>query len=251
MPVSRRTVAAVLAGLLLTGCASLPPGPRDPRDPWERFNRSMYAVNDALDRGVAKPVAKGYVKVLPQPIRKGIGNFFNNLAYASTTANSLLQGKFGQFANDAGRFVVNSTLGLGGLFDPATRFGLATHDEDLGQTLGYWGVPAGPYLMRPIWGPSSVRDTFGDLSDFYIDPKYYVSSNFVKYGLVIQELVHDRAELLSTDQVIENAYDPYAFIRNAYLQRREYQVKDGAVESGEVEVPVEEEMPVEDETPAQ
>lgn len=234
---------AVLTSLLLAGCATLPPGSEpDPRDPWEPFNRSMFSVNDTLDRSVARPVARGYVKVVPQPMRTGVGNFFTNLNYPSTVANSLLQGKFAHFANDLGRLVVNTTLGIGGLFDPATQFGLAMNDEDLGQTLGKWGVPAGPYLMRPILGPSTVRDTFGDVADFYIDPKHYVTSPWLKYGLYVQEIVDRRAQLLSAESVQENAYDRYAFVRNAWLQRREYLISDGA-SADDVEILPEEEAP--------
>lgn len=244
----KRTLLAALAALALTGCATLPPdAPRDPRDPWEPFNRSMWAVNDTLDRGIARPVARGYVKVVPQPMRTGIGNFFTNLAYPSTVANSLLQGKFGQFANDLGRLVVNTTFGIGGLFDPATQMGLAMNDEDLGQTLGKWGLPPGPFLMRPVFGPSTVRDTFGDAADFWIDPKHYVTNDWVKYGLYVQELVHRRAQLLAAEAVQDNAYDPYAFMRNAWLQRREYLIRDGAVDDDDVEIHFDdEEMPAEE-----
>lgn len=240
MPLPSKLPLAALAGLLLTGCATIPAGSEpDPRDPLESFNRSMFAVNDALDRSVARPVARGYVRVVPQPVRTGVGNFFNNLAYPSTVANSLLQGKFSQFGNDFGRLVVNTTIGIGGLFDPATQMGLDMNDEDLGQTLGKWGVPPGPFLMRPIFGPSTFRDTFGDVADFYIDPKHYVTNPWVKYGLYIQELVHRRAQLLAAEAVQDSAYDPYAFMRNAWLQRREYLIRDGAVDE-DVEIEIEE-----------
>jgi phospholipid-binding lipoprotein MlaA len=244
MPVPSKPVLAALSSLLLAGCATLPPGSEpDPRDPWEPFNRSMFAVNDTLDRSIARPVARGYVKAVPQPMRTGVGNFFTNLNYPSTVANSLLQGKFAQFSNDLGRLLVNTTLGIGGLFDPATQFGLDTNDEDLGQTLGKWGMPPGPFLMRPILGPSTVRDTFGDAADFFIDPKHYVESPWLKYGLYVQEIVHRRAQLLSAEAVQDNAYDPYSFMRNAWLQRREYLVSDGAI-ADDVEMILEEETPV-------
>ena len=249
IPVLTRCLAAALL-LQLAACATLPDAERDPRDPFERFNRSVYVVNDSLDRAIAKPVAKGYVKVMPQPVRTGIGNFFTNLAYPSTVVNSLLQGKFRQFANDTGRLLVNTTVGIGGLFDPATQMGMALNNEDLGQTLGRWGVPPGPYLMRPIFGPSTVRDFTGDIADTYFDPKTYVQSTALRLGLVVQELVHDRADLLAAESVQESAYDPYSFIRGAYLQRREYLVKDGAVDAEDVEIQVEEELPADEEAPA-
>ncbi|MEY2854386.1 MAG: hypothetical protein RL030_1518 [Pseudomonadota bacterium] len=241
MPALPKPLMAAFSSLLLAGCTTLPPNSEpDPRDPLESFNRSMFTVNDALDRSVARPVARGYVKVVPQPLRTGVGNFFQNLSYPSTVANGLLQGKFAQFGNDLGRLVVNTTLGIGGLFDPATQFGLATHDEDLGQTLGKWGVPPGPFLMRPVFGPSTFRDTFGDVADFWIDPKHYISDPWLTYGLYAQELVHRRAQLLSAEGVQDNAYDPYAFMRNAWLQRREYLISDGA-SADDVEIPIEEE----------
>ena len=248
-PALKRCLLLVLL-LPLAACATLPEGSeRDPRDPFERFNRSVYVVNDALDVAIAKPVAKGYVKVTPQPIRTGVANFFTNLAYPATVVNSLLQGKFRQFANDTGRLVVNTTIGIGGLFDPATQMGLNLNNEDFGQTLGRWGIPAGPYLMRPIFGPSTVRDFSGDIADTWFDPKTYVQSTALRLGLVVQELVHDRAELLAAESVQESAFDPYSFIRGAYLQRREYLVKDGAVETEDVEIAIEEEMPADADTP--
>jgi phospholipid-binding lipoprotein MlaA len=137
---------------------------------------------------------------------------------------------------------VNTTIGIGGLFDPATRMGLPAGDEDFGQTLGRWGVPAGPYVMLPFLGPSSVRDTVGFVGDLYTDPKTYVKNTYVAIGLTGLDLVDRRAELLATEDVLARSFDPYAFIRNAYLQRREYQVKDGSVPSDEVEI-------FEDETP--
>jgi phospholipid-binding lipoprotein MlaA len=209
----------------------------------------MYKVNDTLDRSVARPVARGYVKVVPSPIRNRIGNFFTNLGYPTTVVNSLLQGKFAQFGNDLGRLVVNTTIGIGGLFDPATRMGLKMNDEDLGQTLGKWGVGAGPYLMLPVLGPSTIRDTLGAAGGIYTDPKHYVRDPYVRYGLYVPQLVHQRAQLLSTETVQSNVYDPYSFIRNVWLQRREYLIRDGAVDD-DVEIPFEDEDDAPDQTPA-
>ncbi len=229
-----------LAGLL-PACATLPSGERDSRDRFERTNRAIYRFNDALDRGVAKPVAKGYVKITPAPVRTGLGNFFSNLVYPTVVVNDLLQLKGKAFVSDTVRLVVNTTLGIGGLFDPATRFGLEARNEDFGQTLGRWGVPAGPYIMLPVFGPSSVRDTVGFVGDLYTDPKNYIKNDYVAYGLTGLSVVDKRAELLATEDVLARSYDPYSFIRNAYLQRREYLVKDGNVPDEEFEV-FEEEM---------
>lgn len=241
----RRTALLVLviAGLM-TGCATLPPGQRDPRDRFERSNRAVYKFNDALDRHIARPVARGYVKVTPRPVRTGVSNFFQNLTYPTVIVNDLLQGKLKSFGGDTARLVVNTTVGIGGLFDPATRMGLPAGDEDFGQTLGKWGVPPGPYVVLPIFGPSDVRDTFGFVADQFTDPKFYVNDMYLSLALSGATLVDLRAELLATDDVLARAYDPYVFVRNAYLQRREFQVKDGAP-SDDVEI-FEDEDPAED-----
>jgi phospholipid-binding lipoprotein MlaA len=228
-------LALALTGLL-TGCATMPSGERDPRDRFERTNRAIYKFNDALDRGVAKPVAKAYVKVTPAPVRTGFGNFFRNLTYPTVIINDLLQLKMKGFATDTARLLVNTTIGIGGLFDPASQIGLAAGNEDFGQTLGHWGVPAGPYVVLPLFGPSNVRDAFGLAADQFTDPKTYVKDDYVYWGLTGLSLVDTRAELLSTGEVLDRSYDPYAFVRNAYLQRREYLVKDGAVPEDELEL---------------
>jgi phospholipid-binding lipoprotein MlaA len=228
---------------LLPACAALPSGERDPRDRFERTNRAIYAFNDALDRGIAKPVAKAYVKVAPAPVRTGLGNFFRNLTYPTVIVNDLLQLKPTGFATDTARLVVNTTVGIGGLFDPASKLGLPAGDEDFGQTLGRWGVPPGPYVMLPFIGPSSVRDTVGWVGDQFTDPKTYISNSYVRYGVTGASLVDKRAGLLATEDVLNHSFDPYAFIRNAYLKRREFQVKDGRVPDDDVEIIVDETAP--------
>ena len=232
----RRIVLALLLAGLTAGCATLPAGHQpDPRDRFERTNRAIYKFNDALDRSIAKPMVKGYVKVTPRPVRTGVSNFFHNLSYPTVIVNDLLQGKLKSFGSDTARLVVNTTIGIGGLFDPATRMGLPAGDEDFGQTLGKWGVPAGPYIMLPIFGPSDARDTVGFVADQFTDPKFYVRNFYVSLGLSGGALLDKRAELLATDDVLARAFDPYVFVRNAYLQRRAYQVKDGAP-SDDVEI---------------
>jgi phospholipid-binding lipoprotein MlaA len=226
---------------LLPACASLPPGERDPRDRFERANRAIYRFNDALDRHVARPLATGYVKAVPRPVRTGVSNFFQNLGYPTVIVNDLLQAKLKSFASDTTRLVVNTTIGIGGLFDPASQMGLPTGDEDFGQTLGRWGMPSGPYMVLPILGPSTVRDTTGLVADQFTDPKNYLSNFYLSLSLTGLELLDRRAELLATDDVLARAYDPYVFMRNAYLQRREYQVKDGSPSADDVEIPIEDE----------
>lgn len=212
----------------LTGCASLPEGARpDPQDRFERFNRGVYKFNDGLDRAVAKPVARAYVKITPRPIRTGVANFLSNLESPITIANELLQGKLKDMGVDTARLVINTTIGIGGLFDPATKLGLQAGDEDFGQTLGKWGVSSGPYLMLPVLGPSTVRDGFGRVPDTFLHPRYYIKNDWTRYGLVALDFVDTRAGLLQTEDVLQRSFDPYAFLRNAYLQRRQFQVYDG------------------------
>lgn len=254
MPFRPILLALMCAGLL-PACATLPPGERDARDPFERFNRSVYRFNDALDRGVARPVASAYVKVTPAPVRSGVSNFFRNINSATVIANNLLQAKPKAFFNETLRLVVNTTIGIGGLFDPASQFGIPAGDEDFGQTLGRWGVRSGPYVMLPFLGPSSVRDTVGVAGDQFTDPKYYlINDPWLKIGLTVASLIDTRASLLGTDDVLARSFDPYVFLRNAYLQRREFQVRDGSAPAEAEEFEIfefdEEEEGMEGEPPA-
>ena len=220
--------AATAAVFLLAGCATLPNGKADPRDPFERVNRSIYSFNNAADRAVFRPTARAWKAVVPKPVRHGLSNFISNLGYPGTIINDLLQGKFAQGGQDFARLVTNTVMGFG-FFDPATAAGLERHDEDFGQTLGKWGVPAGPYLMLPIFGPSSVRDAPMRLADDYTNVRHYIADPYVDWGLWGVDKIEARASLLDLDAALDRTYDPYAFIRNAWIQRREYQVRDGEV----------------------
>ena len=223
-----RLALAVMVATALSACVTLPPNsPRAPQDPWESWNRGVYKFNDTLDRAIAKPVAKTYVKVVPEPIRIGVSNFFANLETPTVMVNDALQGKFLAAANDLGRFALNTTLGLGGILDPATPAGLALNNEDFGQTLGKWGVHPGPFIEIPILGPSDLRDGPARLVDTYTNPRQYIKNNWIKYGLYLPDFVDRRAALLSLDDTLKNTFDPYAFVRDAYLQRRAYLVSDG------------------------
>jgi phospholipid-binding lipoprotein MlaA len=220
-------VCMAFAGLC--GCVTLPPNaPRSPQDPYESFNRGVYRFNDALDRGVVKPLARGYNRVVPHPVRIGVANFFSNLETPTVMFNDALQGKLRASANDLGRFLMNTTIGVGGLLDPATRAGLDRNDADFGQTLGVWGLHAGPFLELPLFGPSDIRDLPGKVVDTYTNPKQYVHNTYVKYGLSGVSLLNTRAALLSYDDTLKNVYDPYAFIRDAYLQHRAYKTGQSA-----------------------
>lgn len=220
----------IVVAAALTGCVTLPADRKPPpQDPWESWNRGVYNVNDKLDRAIAKPVAKTYVRAVPAPARTGVSNFFSNLRTTTVMVNDALQGKFGAAANDLARFVVNTTVGFGGLLDPASQMGLDKNDEDFGQTLGAWGVPPGPFLELPILGPSDSRDGPARIVDIFTAPTHYVANNWISYGIYLPAAVDARANLLSLDETLKKVFDPYAFIRDAYLQRRAYLVSDGKV----------------------
>jgi phospholipid-binding lipoprotein MlaA len=222
-------LGATLLALHLVGCSTLPSGVPDSRNRFERVNRSVYKFNTALDHAVLRPVARTYVKVTPKPVRGSVTNFISNLEYPVTIVNDYLQGKVRDGFSDIARFGVNTVVGVGGLFDPASHWGLEKHDEDFGQTLGKWGVPSGPYLMLPLLGPSMVRDAPAKLMDAAVSPASYLNDLPVTAGLFAVRAVDVRAGLLYTDPLVDSAFDPYAFVRNAWLQRREYKVRDGHV----------------------
>jgi phospholipid-binding lipoprotein MlaA len=216
----------LLCVLLLGGCASS--NYHNPKDPLESFNRSMYTFNDTVDKAVLKPAAKAYNVVVPPPGRMMISNFFSNLDDVLVTANDLLQLKVKQALSDAGRIVVNSTVGLLGLVDVASHVGMDKHDEDFGQTLGYWGVGSGAYLVLPFLGPSSVRDGIGLYADSRISPLQKVNNVPARNEAYATEAVSLRSNLLSKEKLLEEAaIDRYSFIRDAYLQRRKSLVYDG------------------------
>lgn len=213
----------LLGGLALSACVTLPPNaPRSPQDPYERWNRGVYNFNDAIDRGVLKPVARTYIRILPNAVRTGIHNFFTNLETPTVMINDALQGKLRAAGTDLGRFLLNTTVGVGGLLDPATQVGLARNDEDFGLTLAVWGVHPGPFIELPLLGPSTARDAPAKLVDAYTNPSQYIKNTYVKYGLDGVYFVDLRASLLSLDPTLQSVYDPYVFIRDAYLQRRAY-----------------------------
>ena len=221
-------LAVLLAAALLTGCAGTRTvdGEVNP-DPYEDTNRSFYAFNDYLDRNIMIPVAENYVKVTPEPVRDGITNFFGNLEYLNVILHSFLQGKLGQGFSDLTRFVVNSTFGLGGLFDVATDMGLEEHEEDLGQTLAVWGVDPGAYLYIPFLGPYTARNSPDLASSYFTNPFSYISALFL-LPVSALNLINDRANLLDASEFVDEAsIDPYSFIREAYLQQRRYLIHDG------------------------
>ena len=233
-PAMLRIATLCICALTLAACATVPPSERNARDPWQRMNRGIFKFNDAFDRAIAKPVARTYVRVLPQTIRTGVTNFFNNVTYPDVIVNALLQGQFKPFVRDTGRLVVNTTVGIGGILDPASRIGLALDDRDFGQTFGKWGIPTGPFLEVPFVGPSDVRDGIGRLADSYGEPWVYIKSRYWywDYGTLLVYVVSERASVLPLTDLAEKTYDPYAFERNAYLQHRDFLVKGQKAQGG-------------------
>lgn len=216
-------LAAIGASLLLSGCATT----NNPQDPFEKFNRAMFTFNDAVDRTALKPVATVYKDVTPTPVQTGVNNFFGNLSDLWSSLNNFAQFKGRDGLNDLGRFAMNSTLGLAGVLDVASSAGLRKHNEDLGQTLGYWGVPPGPYLMLPILGPFTVRDAVALPGDWKGDLWTHVNDIPWRNSGIVLRAVDQRASVLDASNLLEDAaLDRYEFIRDGYLQRRASKVLD-------------------------
>ncbi len=232
LPRSRGLALAVAACAVLSGCAA----PSNPQDPFEKFNRASFAFNDTVDRVALKPAATVYKNVTPGFVQTGVGNFFGNLSDAWSAVNNILQGKGEAGMTDFTRFALNSTFGIAGLLDIASEAGLQKHDEDFGQTLGYWGVPSGPYLMLPIFGPSTVRDTTALPADLWGDPwNHKEPANWRNIGTGVR-VVDTRASILDASNLMEEAaLDRYEFIRDGFLQRRQSQVFDGNTERAEAD----------------
>jgi phospholipid-binding lipoprotein MlaA len=227
--------ALIAASVLSGGCASQSTSEREPNpDPFEPVNRVMYTLNDYGDRYIAEPVAKGYEKATPLAVRRGANNFFSNLRYPITIINDFLQGKAGQGGADLTRFLMNSTVGLLGVFDPATAAGFPEHDEDLGQTLAVWGVPPGPYFMVPVFGPYTLGHGLGALADTQVSVLTQYDDSSLTGKLGIGYLVHERYQLLDATDEVRAAFDPYVFVRDAYFQNRQYLIYDGNVPEEEM-----------------
>lgn len=220
-----RGLAAALSLVVLSGCASTAVQEANPDDPWEGFNRRVFAFNEVVDRYALKPVAQGYDYVTPDPVQKSVGNVFSNLGEIRTAINSVLQGKPANAGIATGRFLINSTVGVLGIFDVAGRLELVGRKEDFGQTLGVWGVGEGPYLVLPLLGPSTVRDTAGLPADIYTSPLAYVDSDRVRYGMLALDVIDTRASFLEQEKLLRG--DRYTFLRDGYLQRRRFEVADG------------------------
>lgn len=222
-------VAAWIALLFLSGCATTPTGDEEIElDPWENANRGIYQFNEKVDKAILKPVAETYEKVTPKPVRRSVTNFFGNVAYLNVILNDLLQGKLKQGVADTTRFVYNSVFGIAGLFDVASHMGLPPNEEDFGQTLGVWGFGEGAYLVLPILGPNTVRDVPDLVVSTLVNPLSYIDSTGARVGLTALDGVDTRARASGAFAFInEAALDPYIFTREAYLQRRIFLIYDG------------------------
>uniref|UniRef100_UPI0040487C28 MlaA family lipoprotein n=1 Tax=Polynucleobacter sp. TaxID=2029855 RepID=UPI0040487C28 len=221
----------ILSVIVMTGCATTQQNERVAKiDPFEPMNRAVFSFNEVADDYVIKPIAEAYKFVLPEFARTGVTNFFSNINDVLIGANNLLQGKPAETANDIGRFLINSTIGVLGLFDVATDMGLDKNREDFGQTLGVWGVPDGPYVMLPFFGASNVRDSVGFVVD--IETDFILNSNKLnrdhKTSSTVLRVINRRADLLDAGQLLEDAaFDKYSFVRDGYIQRRRNQIHDG------------------------
>ena len=229
---NKSLLSSLIFSMTLVSCASSTPPPTN--DPWSGWNHGAQKFNDNIDQFVLKPVAKGYQFITPKFLNDGITNIFSNVNDIGVTFNDLFQMKFAQGGQDAGRFLINSTVGVGGFMDVANKYDLPKHKEDFGQTLGYWGVPSGNYLVLPFLGPSSPRDTLGLVGDAFLNPVTYISIfgnstvNAITAGTKALNVIDRRDELMTNEKILnEGAVDRYDFLKNSYQQNREYLIKDG------------------------
>lgn len=225
----------LMAFLALSACATTSNDSGHQDDPWQGWNKGTQSFNDSFDKNILKPVAKGYLNVTNNAVDEGVTNFFSNVNDVGVSINDILQFKLLQGGMDFSRFIINTTAGVGGIFDWASKVDLPKHDEDFGQTLGFWGIPSGPYLVLPFVGPSSPRDTVGLIGDALMDPITYVSifGGFVgsatSVGTSALDVTDHRAGVMTTEKVVDEATggDRYEFLKSSYLQHREYQIYDG------------------------
>lgn len=237
-----RAPLLALLCLSLPACTTTPHRVSEVSDPLEPINRVAHVFNEDLDRALLRPVARAYARVLPEPVQIGVSNVFFNAKYPITMVNNALQGKFMPAFSDLGRIALNSTLGIGGIFDPATAVGLERYDEDFGQTLGAWGVPGGIYVVVPFLGPYTLRDGIGSIADDFAEPRSYLEDDSTRYGLWAADKFDRRVRLLDADAVLDRTGDSYAFIRSAYLQRRAFLVSDGATAGDDLETELEKDL---------
>ncbi|MEL6687594.1 MAG: VacJ family lipoprotein [Pseudomonadota bacterium] len=226
MPLSRfKSVALVLMAVLSTACSTV--SAKQYTDPFENTNRSVHAFNEGFDDAILTPVSKAYVAVTPDPLEKGVSNFFDNLGYPSVVINQFLQGKVGEGFEGIGRFGINSTLGLFGLFDVASDLGLEAKQEDFGQTFAAWGFGSGPYVVSPLIGGTTVRDGIGGIATIFTNPGTWIGESGAALSLFAGATIDTSAQLLDERELIPG--DSYLFLRDSYMQRRQFLIADGAV----------------------
>jgi phospholipid-binding lipoprotein MlaA len=231
-------IAVLLTAVAIanSGCASRGSATKGKNvDPFEPVNRGIYRFNDATDRFILRPAAKGYQWITPDPVQVSISNAFDNWTYPVTIVNGFLQAKFKQGFSDTGRFLVNTTIGILGLFDPATPLGLVEHREDFGQTFAKWGAPPGPFIMVPLFGPRTILSGIGTLADVQVNPLVQWRNTSMRDKALILWAIETRASLIGPDKIIEDAFDPYLFVRDAYLQNREFLISDGKTLDGDAD----------------
>lgn len=224
---TRSRIVLFFLVFVLSACSTIPADQRVESDPWESMNRTVFGANTAIDKATTKPLAKGYRKILPGPIRKGVSNFFRNLTAPASALNNVLQGKPARGLSEIGRFVFNSTFGIGGLLDIATAGGMEEYREDFGQTAAVWGIPNGPYVMLPLLGPQTLRDAILLPVDIIVDPLYQYENASVRDKLYVLRLIDLRYLLLPADKFLEDSRDPYVTLRESFLQNLEYEIYDG------------------------
>ena len=207
-------------------------------DPLEDRNRSIYAFNENLDEAIIEPAADGYAYIIPNFLQKGLNNFFDNINYPITIINQVLQGNIEKSLQDTLRFSVNTSIGIFGLFDPASSMGLPEHDEDFGQTLAVWGVKEGPYLMLPFIGPKTLRSLTGDLTDVLFNPLLNIDDTNLKIKTNLINILQDRSDLSDLEEELDNSFDPYQYIKDSYIQNRKYKIHNGNTSEDDIEIDI-------------
>jgi len=207
-------------------------------DPLEDRNRSIYAFNENLDEAILEPAADGYTYIIPNFMQKGFNNFFDNINYPVTIINQVLQGNIEESLQDTLRFTVNTSIGIFGLFDPASSMGLPEHDEDFGQTLAVWGVKEGPYLMLPFFGPKTLRSLTGDLTDVLFNPLLNIDDTNLKIKTNLINILQDRSDLSDLEEELDNSFDPYQYIKDSYIQNRKYKIHNGNTTEDDIEIDI-------------
>ena len=233
---AKKPILIIFTLILLSGCSYQNELTNDPKDPLENRNRSIYAFNENMDEAILEPAADGYNYITPNFLQRGFNNFFGNVNYPITIINQLLQGNLEELLQDTLRFTINTTIGVFGLFDPASSIGLPEHDEDFGQTLAVWGVQEGPYLMLPFFGPKTLRSLAGDFTDVLFNPLLNIDDTNLKIKTNLINILQDRSDLSTIEEELDNSFDPYQFIKDSYIQNRNYKINNGDITDDDEEL---------------